>query len=93
MLEKDILRLGSSVGESGIWSETPVAIAMWGSGGIIFQEEENGSAKAERQDKGGVEQEDVAQCGEVEGPDCVGFVGEGEELGFLPSVMFWAGEG
>lgn len=75
MLGKGILRLGSSVGESGIWSETPVAIAMWRSGGIIFQEEENGSAEAERQGEGGLEQEDVAQCGEVEGPDCVGFVG------------------
>lgn len=50
-----------------------------------MKDEKNGSAKAERQNKGGTEQEDV-QCVEVEGPDWVGFVGQGKDLEFLPSV-------
>lgn len=44
--------------------------------------EKNGSAKAERQNKGGTEQEDV-QCVEVEGPDCVGFVARVKSLNFF----------
>lgn len=85
MLAKGI-SFGNPVGESGILSETRVAMAnvkIWGN---TFPGGGKRHSKAERQDEGGSEQEDMAQCGEVERPDCLGFVGQGKEFGLLPSV-------